>query len=290
MSMSSISSDYLTTILLFGTLGLFTTCIAKARGFFHYRPQATIPFSLSQLLGVFAIYLCMTFLGLPILITLYKHVYPLIYSEKPFPVFILSWLQLLVITASFFLIRTILCSQNKIIWKHIWKRQSSTQSLIRDIGIGILTWVISFPIVVAVGQLFDFILYLFFHLENYEQVAVRYLKKSIYSPSQLIPALIMIVCAAPIIEELLFRGCLQSYLKRYMKSSLAIIFSSLCFSIFHFSFSQGIGNVSLLFSLFVFALFLGFIYERQGSLFASIGLHMTLNVVSVVRILLSPME
>ncbi|MGL5263711.1 MAG: lysostaphin resistance A-like protein, partial [Candidatus Rhabdochlamydia sp.] len=125
---------------------------------------------------------------------------------------------------------------------------------------------------------------------NYEQVAVRYLKKSIYSPSQLIPALIMIVCAAPIIEELLFRGCLQSYLKRYMKSSLAIIFSSLCFSVFHFSFSQGIGNVSLLFSLFVFALFLGFIYERQGSLFASIGLHMTLNVVSVVRILLSPME
>lgn len=290
MAMSSITSNYLTTILLFGILGLFTLCIAKSRGFFHYRSQTAIPFSLSQLLGVFTTYLCMTLLGLPILIALYKHVYPLIFSEKPFPVFMLSWLQLLVITVTFFLIRTIICSQNRTIWKHLWKRQSNTQSIIRDIGTGILTWVISFPIVVAIGQLFDFILYLFFHLENYEQVAVRYLKKSIYAPSQLMPALIMIICAAPIIEELLFRGCLQSYLKRYMKNSLAIIFSSLCFSAFHFSFSQGIGNVSLLFSLFIFALFLGFIYERQGSLFASIGLHMTLNIVSVVRILLSPME
>jgi membrane protease YdiL (CAAX protease family) len=75
-----------------------------------------------------------------------------------------------------------------------------------------------------------------------------------------------------------------------MKKSLAIVFSSICFSAFHFSFSQGIGNISLLFSLFVFALFLGFIYERQGSLFASISLHMTLNIVSVARILLSPIE
>lgn len=290
MLASSISNEYLTTILLFGTLGLFTTFIAKSRGFFHCRLQPIIPFSLAQLLGVFAIYLCMTFLGLPIFITLFKYSYLFIYPEAPLPVFMLSWLQLLIIAINFFLIRSVLCSQHKTIWKQIWKKQSSTQSLMQDIGIGMLTWVISFPIVIAVGQLFDFILYLFFHLETYEQVAVRFFKKSIDSSSQLVPALIMIVCAAPIIEELLFRGCLQSYLKRYMKKNLAIVFSSLCFSAFHFSFSQGIGNISLLFSLFIFALFLGFIYERQGSLFASISLHMTLNVVSVVRILLSPME
>ncbi|MEK7339461.1 MAG: type II CAAX endopeptidase family protein [Candidatus Rhabdochlamydia sp.] len=288
MLISSISGDYLTGILLFGTIGLFTLFIARSRGFFHDRSYTNIPFSLAQLLGVFAIYLCMTLLGLPILITLSKLIYPLIEPETSFPVFILSWLQLFIIMVTFFLIRAALSSQNRTIWKHIWKKQS--QSLAQDIGMGILTWVISFPVVIAVGQLFDFILYLFFHLETYEQVAVRYLKKSIYSPSQLIPALIMITLAAPIIEELLFRGCLQSYLKRYMKKSLAIIFSSICFSAFHFSFSQGIGNISLLFSLFVFALFLGFIYERQGSLFASISLHMTLNIVSVARILLSSTE
>ncbi|KAG6559754.1 CPBP intramembrane metalloprotease [Candidatus Rhabdochlamydia oedothoracis] len=290
MVTSSISGNYLTTILLFGTIGLFTLCIAKSRGFFHDRSYINVPFSLAQLLSVFVIYLCMTLLGLPILITLSKLIYPLIETETPFPVFVLSWLQLFVIMVTFFLIRAVLSNHNRTIWRHIWKKPSCNQSLAQDIWMGILAWLISFPIVIGIGQLFDFILYLFFHLESYEQVAVRYLKKSIYSPSQLIPALIMITLAAPIIEELLFRGCLQSYLKRYIKKSLAIVFSSICFSAFHFSFSQGIGNVSLLFSLFVFALFLGFIYERQGSLFASISLHMTLNIVSVARILLSSTE
>lgn len=290
MFSSSINNDYLTTILLFGTLGLFALFIAKSRGFFYYQARTNIPFSLAQLLGVFGIYLSMTLLGLPLLIACSKFIYTLIYKESSFPIFILGWLQVFIIALTFFLIRATLCNQHKTIWKQIWKRSNSTQSIIQDIRVGILAWIVSFPLVITIGQLCDFILYAFFQLENYEQVAVRYLKKSIYSPSQLIPALLMIVCAAPIIEELLFRGCLQSYLKRYMKKGSSIIFASICFSAFHFSFSQGIGNVSLLFSLFIFSLFLGFIYERQGSLFASISLHMTLNIVSVARILLSPEE
>lgn len=286
MFSSSISSDYLTTVLLFGTLGLFTLLIAKSRGFFHTQVRQTIHFPLGQLLGIFTIYLSMTLLGLPILVAFFKFIYSLMYPARPFPAFMLSWLQLFVISVAFFLIRTILYRQYRIIWKQIWRKQNNKQAIIQDIGIGVLAWLISFPLVVAVGQLCDFVIYVFFHLETYEQVAVRYLKQSTDSPSQLVPALLMIVCAAPIIEELLFRGCLQSYLKRYMKTASCIVFSSICFSAFHFSLSQGIGNISLLLSLFVFALFLGFVYERQGSLFASISLHMTLNIVSVLRILL----
>ena len=68
----------------------------------------------------------------------------------------------------------------------------------------------------------------------------------------------------------------------------AIVFSALCFALFHYAPSQGMGNISLLATLFLFALFLGFIYERQASLFASIGLHMTFNAVSTFRILFFP--
>src|SRR5260221_11289242 len=39
-----------------------------------------------------------------------------------------------------------------------------------DIGMGILTWVISFPVVTAIGQLFHLGLYLFSRFEGYEQV------------------------------------------------------------------------------------------------------------------------
>ena len=101
-------------------------------------------------------------------------------------------------------------------------------------------------------------------------------------------ALFTILIAAPIIEEFLFRGCLMTYLKRYMPPKGAITLSALCFSLFHFAPSQGFGNISLVASLFVLALFLGFIYERQASLFASIGLHMTFNAVSTFRILFFP--
>ena len=64
----------------------------------------------------------------------------------------------------------------------------------------------------------------------------------------------------------------------------------MCFALFHFSSLQGVGNVSLILTLLVFGGFLGFIYERQSSLFASIGLHMTFNVASTLRILISPGE
>jgi membrane protease YdiL (CAAX protease family) len=67
----------------------------------------------------------------------------------------------------------------------------------------------------------------------------------------------------------------------------AILLTSLAFALFHYSGSQEIGNVSLIASLFTFALFLGFIYEKQSSLFASIGLHMTFNLASALRILLA---
>jgi uncharacterized protein len=290
MFSSTISNDYLTTILLFGTLGLFTLLISKSRGFFQTPSYQNVPLPLSQLLAVFTAYLSMTLLGLPIAIICFKFIYSRIYPENSLPIFMLSWLQLLVIAITFLIIRFLLCNQHKNLWKQIWRKNSSKQTIMQDIRVGILAWVISFPLVVTASQLCDFLLYLFFHLESYEQVAVRYLKQSIYSPYQLIPALLMIICAAPIIEELLFRGCLQSYLRRYMKKASSIVLSSICFSAFHFSLSQGIGNISLLLSLFIFAIFLGFIYERQGSLLASISLHMTLNIVSVVRILLAPQE
>jgi membrane protease YdiL (CAAX protease family) len=129
------------------------------------------------------------------------------------------------------------------------------------------------------------LLYLSAGLENYEQVAVRYLKLALSSPSMLMIALFMVLFAAPAIEEFLFRGLLQTCLKRFMPIKWAIALSSLCFAFFHFSPSQGIGNISLIASLFTFALYLGFIYERQASLIASFTLHMTFNTVSTLRIL-----
>src|SRR3989304_2390656 len=72
------------------------------------------------------------------------------------------------------------------------------------------------------------------------------------------------------------------------KNDPVIFLAGLCFALFHLAPSQGLGNISLIVSLFAFSCYLGFIYEKRGSLFASIGLHMTFNAVSTFRILFFP--
>ena len=203
---------------------------------------------------------------------------------------VLGWIQLFVLLGIFLLFYLYSKAQEPELFKRVWKDRKipNPKPIVTDFLIGVRTWIISFPLVIAVGQLADMALYFFYGYENYEQVAVRYLKTTLGSPPMLAIALFTILIAAPVIEEFLFRGCLQNFFKRYMLPKSAIVLSALCFSLFHFSTSQGIGNVSLVASLFLFALFLGFIYERQASLFASIGLHMTFNGVSTFRILFFP--
>lgn len=161
----------------------------------------------------------------------------------------------------------------------------SSSSIAQDCLIGAATWIVSFPIVAVIGQIADVLVHILTGFETYEQVAVRYLKNTLHSPSFLVVALILILIIAPAIEELLFRGFLQTYLKQKMARKWAILCSSIAFACLHFSSAQGLGNISLLISLFTFALFLGFIYERQASLFASFSLHVTFNTISTVRIL-----
>lgn len=168
----------------------------------------------------------------------------------------------------------------------IWKQSDSPDSVIEDIGYGILSWVVSFPLVSLVSEFFDFLVFLIAGPPQYEQVAVQYLKMSVNSNILLILAIFLIVIVAPIIEELLFRGFLLNFIKKYLGRSGAVVLSALAFSLFHFSFSQNLGNLPLLFSLFTLGIFLGYVYERQRSLFASLALHMTFNVINTIRIIL----
>ncbi|MBS0627186.1 MAG: CPBP family intramembrane metalloprotease, partial [Verrucomicrobia bacterium] len=121
---------------------------------------------------------------------------------------------------------------------------------------------------------------------NYEQAAVHLLKQALASPLLLLSTLISILLFAPIIEEFLFRGMLQNFLKKYMSRTKALVISAFFFAIIHLSPSQGLGNISLFFSLFTFGCFLGFVYEKQGSLLSSITLHLTFNVITTFQILL----
>ncbi len=155
-----------------------------------------------------------------------------------------------------------------------------------NFSIGVLTWVISFPLVVAVSQLSNVILTLL-KLDVQEQVAVLFLKSTMNNPVVFGLTCFLVVLLIPAIEELLFRGFLQNLFAKYLGRPWAIFVSSLIFSGFHFSVSQSWGNLEIIASLFVLSCFLGFVYFRQKSIFASIGLHASFNGVNVLLMSLS---
>lgn len=166
----------------------------------------------------------------------------------------------------------------------IWHRRS-TANLKQDILIACFAWLISFPLVLLIASLVEISLYFIFHTFQFpDQLAILFLKMTFGHPLYLFLAATSIVLLAPLIEEFLFRGALQSYLRRYLRPPWAIAISSLLFALFHYSSEQGLGNISILLSLFALGCFLGFIYERQGSLRAPLFLHALFNAISALNL------
>ncbi len=273
--------EHIELILFFGLVGFVLNRIAFQKSF--YKLPVNIPFtqiklSLIHVVICFVIYLINSVLLAPWVLSKI-HPFFISYQEAA------AWAQVSVMFCSFLILWGFCKSTLQKSFKQIWKVSLSGSSFSHDILIGIASWILAFPIVAVVEQTADLIVYSLFGLQTYEQVAVLYLKMALKSPSELIAALLMILVSAPLIEEFLFRGLLQTWIKKHLGMKAAILLASLCFALFHVSPSYGVGNFSLVPSLFIFSCFLGFIYERQKSLFASIILHATFNLVSTLRII-----
>jgi len=158
----------------------------------------------------------------------------------------------------------------------------------KDLLEALAAWVISFPVVLFIGSTLEILLY--FHYGTFElpdQVAVLFFKMTLGKPLYLAMALISIVVFSPLVEETLFRGFLQSWLRRHRSPTASIAITSACFTAFHFSTTQGASNIPILAALFVLGCFLGLLYERRQSLFAPLLLHILFNAVNVANLYLA---
>lgn len=156
---------------------------------------------------------------------------------------------------------------------------------IKDFAFGMFSWLLCYPIVLAVNQLFSIIDQLLgIQPKINEQVAVKFLRIAMEYPILLFIMGGLIVFIVPIVEEVLFRGFLQNWFKQGMGRKKAIFLTAAIFALFHFSISQGVYNIELVTSLFILGCYLGFLYERQQSLWSAIGLHSTFNAISVIAI------
>ena len=120
-----------------------------------------------------------------------------------------------------------------------------------------------------------------------EQVAVSYVKESIVSLPLFLCTFFVVTFCVPITEELLFRGYVHAWLRRFVSPKITVLIGSLFFTAMHFSMKQGWSNIELTCSLFVLSCSIGFLYEKYRSLWVSIGLHSSFNLLNVSLILLT---
>lgn len=172
-------------------------------------------------------------------------------------------------------------------WYFVWGKPGTR---FKALLMGFLTWIIAYPLVLLFSQVITLVLIYF--IPDYDvtidQVAIDHLKKALPNVGTFLTLGFTVIFLVPIVEELLFRGYLQSYLRRFLNPFFSIGITSLLFAFAHFSMQQGLSNIQLIPSLFILSCFLGFIVERQRSIWASIGLHALFNAVTVTILFLDP--
>ena len=92
--------------------------------------------------------------------------------------------------------------------------------------------------------------------------------------------IVLVVGIVPAMEEMLFRGLMQSALRSLLPGVWpAILMTSALFATVHYS--------THILSIFALSCCLGYAYERSGSLFRPIAIHVLFNATSVAAALLS---
>ncbi len=160
----------------------------------------------------------------------------------------------------------------------------------RSIPISILAGVVAiailWPITTSTGYLVNTI-YTWYSNEPIEQIAHTTLKSLHESSFGLGYVLIVatVVIGAPLIEETIYRGCIQGLFRRVMPfPSLAILPTAYVFTVIH------MGSVEwfALPGLFVLGIGFGIAYEWTGRLSTPIVMHMIYNLGNTLLMLLLP--
>lgn len=151
---------------------------------------------------------------------------------------------------------------------------------------GALSWFLIYPFIFLWASLIDYVLVHGLDYIPQNQVAVNFLRENQDKPLIFIMLIFFVIFVVPAMEEILFRGFLQGWLRSFMRPAFAITLTALIFAFFHYSPRQGLSNITIVSSLFLLAIFLGFLLERTKSLRTPIGLHATFNALSILFIYL----
>jgi len=281
-----------------GVAFLFSSCItwiAYRFGFFRFPSQKRVHIghvTFKSLMGVFFVFLTLQLLLFPAAMLLFLSIKEGSFFNAQEPLLDIpgqGYLNVFSMTLSFFALLVYCRSVTPKSFAAIWGKggEDKVTGFLKQFFWGCLTWLICYPLVLVLSRLVILTMQYFFQLPEVEQTPVQALTMTLDYPILFFAMVVTVVVFAPLIEEILFRGYLQTWFVSKFGRKWAIIASSIIFALFHYSYSLGLGNIQFFIPLFVLSCFLGLIYERQGSLWAPIGLHAFFNTASVIAIVVN---
>ena len=146
----------------------------------------------------------------------------------------------------------------------------------RAAGTGLLWLILTYPLILAAQALVQKI----FGSADDSQLIVKYFLEH-PDLKHRAAVIFMAVIMAPVAEEIIFRGYFYGVIRKYGGRLPALLTSSLLFAAIHV-------HLPSLLGLGVLAIILCLVYERTGSLWASITMHAAFNASTIIVLILWP--
>ncbi len=148
-------------------------------------------------------------------------------------------------------------------WSELGLRAASRRDLLWGVVLGLLTVPLAGLVNALVSGLAG---------GTFENPQVEALAPTALSVPAMVGMLVLAAGVAPVVEEIIFRGVLYGWLRRFLGPAVAIVLSALVFGAVH-------GIPQLVPALAVQGAVLALVYERTRSLWPSIVLHGVFNAV-----------
>ncbi len=280
--------DYSSIFLVASGFVVITSVIAWFAGYYRIpAPREARHISIGSVLLAFFLYFFVQLILIPGALLAWVYLTTGIIPRKLGSVISkveLGWINIALILISTAVVFVVSIVFGKNIRKTIWNFGGlKFGKIVKSAFIGMVTWLLAYPWVVIISQFVAIAMILWYGEAppNTDQEMLKYMKEITAYKPLFFSTIATVIFIVPIGEELLFRGFLQNWLRTFLPLSLSIIFTSILFASLHFSFGQGLLNWQLIPGLFALSCYLGYVYERQQCLIASIFLHMTVNGISI---------
>jgi len=234
---------------------------------------STCRWNLNDATKVFFAYLALMFVGLPVAVRLLRVLFGFHAQNN-------TDLRMISLYASLFINLSICCVVYYIVcikYRHsITALGLSLVDMSHNVKQGVKRYLITLPLIILAGYVVN-IVFSYYGITPEMQDVIQWVLDE-KSSFVLVCLMFFGTIIAPIIEEILFRGFLLPALKKSLGGRYAIVVSAALFAAVHI-------DIFAFLQIFILGLLLGHLYEKTKTLTASIMVHITHNVLTLLFLL-----